>query len=355
MNVLSIGTDRSLLNTLSVSSKRHVAYGAAFGELHIIVFTKRGERTSEVLLAPGTHVHATNSLSRLLYGIDAIRIARRLQKPDVVTVQDPFETGLVGLLVAWLFNVPLHVQVHTDFLGRAYAQHSALNRIRRIIARIVLPRARRIRVVSERIKSAIERIYAPRVPIAVLPIYVDIEQLRSVSAGPLSGRFSQFDLRFLVVSRLEPEKNVLLALESFASLAAPRTCLIIVGDGSQKSMLEQYVEQHGLVGTVFFEGETLAYPYYAVADAVLVPSRYEGYGLVIVEALAAGRPVIATDVGVAQEAGAIVTSEKQFATTMKEWVEHGERTGQLHHYPYTSFQAYVQAYCEDIRAASQTS
>ena len=267
-------------------------------------------------------------------------------------MQDPFETGLVGWLIARRFGAALHVQVHTDFLSPAYARLSLLNRVRVIIAGFVLRRASRIRVVSERIKESIQMKYQLRAQISVLPIFADVERFKRAPLDEaLSARFAQFKTKLLVVSRLESEKNVRLALESFARSAPADASLIILGDGSGLAQLEQYAKELGVFGRVFFEGQRDPAPYYKIADLVLFPSKYDGYGLVIVEALAAGKPVLSTDVGIAREAGALVTSEEDFADALKQWFENGPREGSLLRYPYAGSGDYVRAYCDDIAAA----
>lgn len=350
MNILSIGTDRNILNSWSESAKRQAAYGAHVNRLDIIVFS--GDTKSQPIVTVSANVQAypTRSRSRILYGFDALRIARTLPKPDVVTVQDPFETGLIGWIIARMLGAKFHVQVHTDFLNLPYARHSIVNRPRRNIATFVIPRADRIRVVSTRIKEGIEKYYAPKVPISVLPIYTDIARFQGVHAGLLAGRFAKFRTRLLVVARLEKEKNIALAIESFAQSAPRDACLIILGDGRERRVLERRASVLGIANRVFFEGATDPLPYYAAADLVLVPSHYEGYSLVIIEALAAGKPVLATDVGVAREAGAIIADTAHFADALKEWYAGGSRTGILQGYPYASFEDYVQKYVEDLRA-----
>src|SRR5690606_10213044 len=123
----------------------------------------------------GVHAHPTASASRFLYGWDAIRIARSLPRPDVITVQDPFETGFVGIILSVLLRAPLHVQIHTDFLSPYFGSVSLFNRVRAAIAGIALNRAKRIRVVSERIKRSLEEKYQLKAPVTVLPIYTDTE------------------------------------------------------------------------------------------------------------------------------------------------------------------------------------
>ena len=347
MNVLSIGSDRSIANPHSASAQRQIAYGTRLGELDIIVFSLRKQKLSEQTLAIGVRVHPTGSHSRLFYGWDSFRIARRLPKPDVISVQDPFETGLIGLLIARWLRIPLHVQVHTDFLAPAFAGLSFMNRIRVFLAGVVLRRAARVRVVSGRIKESVAKRYGLKMPITILPIFVDVERFRNAHAGDLAGRFARFDKRILVVARLEKEKNVALAIESFAEVAPENACLIIVGGGSGRHRLEKLAPTN-----VFFEGQQDPAPYYVLADLVLVPSAYEGYGIVIIEALAAGKPVLSTDVGIARDAGAIVASPETFARVLAEWFDIGQREGKLLRYPYASFDEYTRRYCEDIAQAA---
>ena len=353
MKVLQIGADRSKRGILYEGSPaflRQQEYAKRFGQLDIIGFSRVSDGAKKVIRGTLT-IHPTNSRSRWVYMRDALRIVKTLPKPDVVSAQDPFETGLVGWWIARKYQVPLHVQVHTDFLSPEYRRHSATNRIRVFLAGFVLRRAAGIRAVSDRIQESIQERYRPDVPVTVLPIFVDVGQFRNaIPDAALAGRFRSFATKLLVVSRLEAEKNVQLALRAFAASAPLDSCLIIVGAGSEETSFKHFAKRLNVAERVFFEGPRDVAPYYQLADVVLVPSRYEGYGLVTVEALAGGVPVLSTDVGIAREAGAIVTTEEKFADALAEWFKNGPRTGELKNYPYKSFDEYVRAYSEDIES-----
>lgn len=351
MKVLSIGSDRAVCNPASESARRQIAYGAHFDELTIIVFSRTRDALGPVTLAPGVHVIPTQSLSKLTYGLGALRKSLSMPRPDVISVQDPFEAGLVGLVLSKLRRVPLHVQVHTDVFSDAFAQHSLLNRVRVMIARSVLSSAARIRVVSKRIEMGISREVPGHAPITVLPIYTDVSRFRTALAGDLGKKFSPHTIRFLVVARLESEKGVEVAINSFVQAGLPQACLILVGEGSQRRVLEAIVRMKGNSLHVFFEGHQDPAPYYALADLVIVPSKYEGYGNVIVEALAAGKPVVSFDVGIAREAGAMLTTEDKLSDALRQWVKDGPRTGVLQIETYPSFEAYVEKYAADIQTA----
>ncbi|MCR4281168.1 MAG: glycosyltransferase [Candidatus Kaiserbacteria bacterium] len=369
MKVLQIGSDRSIFDSDGASALRMRAYGKRFGELEMIIFSLRVHQMREARLSEHACAQATDSYFRFLYVWDAVLLALKLPKPDVVSVQDPFEAGITGWIVARCRRIPLHVQVHTDFLSPEYVQHSFLNWIRVLIAGFVLRRASRIRVVSERIKTSLEKKYNLRVPVAVLPIFVDVELFRNAKAEEnLAKRFTEFKNKLLVVSRLEPEKNTALAVRAFAKSAPKDSCLIIVGEGRERARLVRLAQERGVSNRVFFEGAQAPIKYYKLANLVLAPSLYEGYGMVIVEALASGIPVLSTDVGIAREAGAAIASREKFPEALGEWFKNRPSTGEsadfvarpaattggppegvLSNYPYKNFEEYVEAYCDDIK------
>lgn len=347
MRVLSIGSDEHVFEKGSAVRDRQEAYAKVLGHLDLAVPCKEthSSETHEALsLVPA---YGSGSLSRLLR---ARKLATQLPKPDVVTVQDPFELGFVGWLVARHFRAPLHVQVHTDLRSPGFLRHSYVNRFRAVLAGFVLKRAARIRVVSPSIKATISR-GTLDIPVSVLPVFVDVQKQRSAAVpAELAVKFQKFRTKLLVVARLEPEKNVELAIDAFARAAPDTACLIIVGEGSERKRLEEHARALNIHDRVLFEGARPSAPYYHLADLILVPSKYEGYGLVTVEALAAGKPVLSTDVGIAREAGAIVSSESRFEPDLKQWFENGPREGRLKGYPYNTFEDYVRMYSDDIAA-----
>lgn len=353
MNVLQVGSDRTPfgnLNPAGTAVARQVAYGAIFGRLDLISFSLRSDPWIGYSPSGQVHIHPTRSSLRVLYGFDTLLMLRMIPRPHVVSAQDPFETGLLAWVISCMTGAALHVQIHTDVFSPAFRSSSVLNRFRVVLARFVLGRAARIRVVSDRIRLSLAPLHLA-VPISVIPIFADIRPYSGSDIEALRERFASFSHRFLIVSRLEAEKGVGMALASFARAAPVSACLIVVGSGSVEADLKRQAGSLGVSSRVFFEGTQDPAAYYALADLVLVPSRYEGYGLVVVEALAAGKPVLATDVGIAREAGAIIASEASYADAIRAWVESGERAGHLRLRTHASFEEYVRDYCADISAS----
>ncbi len=321
MKVTIFSTDKNTLIAGTPAYERQQAYAKHFDAYDIILVRGRG-----------------------LLGI------LRARHANVISAQDPFETGLLAWLCSRVFRTQLHIQVHTDFFPKGFVRGHMLNRVRRIIAPFVLRRAERIRVVSEGVKESIEQKIKPPAPITVLPIFVDAARYEGIARV----KHPQFKIALLVVSRLEREKNIRLAITALlrAREAGHDAGLTIVGSGREEKSLKELVRTLRLDRYVVFAGAGDPLPHYASADALLVPSLYEGYGMVIVEALSAGIPVIATDVGIAREAGAIVSSEKDFAQTVVRWIESGPRQAALMSSPYHSFEEYVEKYCADISATT---
>lgn len=107
------------------------------------------------------------------------------------------------------------------------------------------------------------------------------------------------DTVFAAIGRLAPEKNLSLLLRAMARVGSGAPIrLLIAGDGPEFGALALLVEALGLHSQVMMPG-TLddCAPVYAAMDVLALPSLSEGMPLVVLEALAAGKPVFATAVG----------------------------------------------------------
>lgn len=102
--------------------------------------------------------------------------------------------------------------------------------------------------------------------------------------------------RFLAVARLNRQKNLPLLLEAFARIAKPGDRLTIAGEGPERARIERRIAALGLGGSVTMLGHVAdVRPLLDAAHALVLSSDYEGVPAVVTEALAAARPVAATD------------------------------------------------------------
>jgi len=211
---------------------------------------------------------------------------------DVVHVHCPISPVLPLLAIdaAHAAGIPIVGTFHTasdsDFLIRLFRRplrHFA-GRLARAIA------------VSEAACEYAERHFT--VPMTILPNGVDLERFR-----PGAGRLPRYDdtvANILFVGRFDPRKGLPELMRACARLASEgrRFRLILVGDGALRATAER-LAGGPLRGRVHFEGRVAhdqLPAYYATADLFCSPARSgESFGMVLLEAMALGVPVIATD------------------------------------------------------------
>lgn len=102
------------------------------------------------------------------------------------------------------------------------------------------------------------------------------------------------------VSRLRHEKGTDILIEAFSMLTAQNKeiCLLVAGTGPDEEILKTRVTESGISSQVIFYGQApweRAMQLLSIMDIVVVASRFEGFGLTAAEAMAAGKPVIASD------------------------------------------------------------
>jgi glycosyltransferase involved in cell wall biosynthesis len=113
------------------------------------------------------------------------------------------------------------------------------------------------------------------------------------------------------VGRLAPQKGQDLLIRAMTRLTTPGATLRLVGAGPDKSELEALVRSSGLTKRVEFIGAAEPGPHYRAADVVVIPSRWEGHPLVLLEAMASGAAIVATPavIGDTAEAPPVRTAE----------------------------------------------
>jgi glycosyltransferase involved in cell wall biosynthesis len=129
-------------------------------------------------------------------------------------------------------------------------------------------------------------------------IYNPVEPPSDVEVDPEIARlWGNARRRILNVGNLKPEKNQHLLLESFARISTGRDAkLIILGDGPLRQELERRAMELGIADRVIMPGFRLdPTPFYRSADLFVMSSDYEGYPLVLIEAMYCGVPIVSTD------------------------------------------------------------
>ncbi|MCA8980537.1 MAG: glycosyltransferase [Planctomycetes bacterium] len=263
------------------------------------------------LSSRGVDVRRVPGLGRALTGIGDLRALARLRsefadfEPDIVHTHAS-KAGALGRIAA--SRVPRAARVHT-FHGHVLTSYFPPFISNRLVAleRRFAQRTDRVLAVSHATAEDLLRLGVVREEqLMVCPPGVELDELFALDARDgalreLIGAGAE-DLVVGVVGRLAEVKHPELALEVFRLLSEryPRLHLVFVGDGDGRRELEREIaalpaaerDRVHLVGA-----RTVMAPVYADLDVVLSTSRIEGMPVALIEAGAAGLPVVATPVG----------------------------------------------------------
>jgi len=219
-----------------------------------------------------------------------------------------WQSGRPGGVLARRLRVPHAVMFHTlgEVKNRArISEEEPKDRIR--AERGIARRADAIVTASPHERQLLEMYYgADPARMRTIPCGVDLNLFQPLNREDCRAKLGLApDAPVLLwVGRLEKLKGVDILISALAELEEPGVTLLIVGGDDRASALraelQRQAEEAGVAASVRFEGPVAhdRLPiYYSAADICVVPSYYESFGLVAVEAMACGTPVVASRVG----------------------------------------------------------
>jgi D-inositol-3-phosphate glycosyltransferase len=218
-------------------------------------------------------------------------------------------SGRVGNWAQQSWEVPHVFMFHTvGALKNITAGSEKEPELRMAIEKDLARNCDRILVATEKERGHLTQHYgASHETIGVVPCGVNLDLFRPLDKETARQQlgFAQDESIVLFVGRFAPLKGIDRLMEAIAHLQHyQRLRLVIIGgDGNsapESEKLTRLSQELGIQGLVTFAGrieqENLP-PYYSAADVLVVPSYYESFGLVALESLASGTPVVATNVG----------------------------------------------------------
>lgn len=201
-----------------------------------------------------------------------------------------------GIAAAAAARVPVVVataQLHVelDHAGFVDLQHRAMtSMIDRYIA------------VSRDVGAQLQRRFGvPPAKVVVIPNAVDLDDIAARRGPPPNWPATRGQRVALILARLETDKGIEYAIDAAATL--PNVALVIAGAGSRRADLEARASALGIAERVHLLGHRSDAPaLLKYADVFVLPSLVEGLPLSVLEAMAAGVPVVATDIPGTREA-----------------------------------------------------
>ncbi len=284
-------------------------------------------------------------------------------QPDVIHSQHMIVMGNLANAFARERKVPLVFTFHT--LYDEYAQKFvpiAPDLAGAVVDEVVsryLSHCTHIIAPTPSIRDMILRKYEVNAPVTVIPTPVDLDNYTHLCPEQVRIKLGLERAEILLyLGRLSEEKNLELLLEAFAIVyqQRPDAHLVLVGKGPTEHQLHKYAEKLNITPRVCLYG---AIPYnevaniVAAADLFVFPSQVETQGLVLVEAMAAGTPVVAVECAssrdvIASGGGLISAPNAQdFAAAIMQLLDDPQRLRAL------SFEAAGVAKRYDIRSTTQ--
>ncbi|HOU92078.1 MAG TPA: glycosyltransferase family 4 protein [Polyangiaceae bacterium] len=284
-------------------------------EVHVI--TRRGPRQPDYDQIDGVHyhrvdhaldenfvvmmdlmckamVHRFHEVTSLVGGFDLVHAHDWLTANTLSYVRDGW--GTPGILT-----------MHSTEYGRdGNVFHDGMARWVRDTEAAGCRQARLVIAVSSFLASELQRIYGvPHDRIHVVPNGVAYHQFDGfIDPGPVKGRYAigPLDPTLFASGRMMAQKGMDLLVEAVPMVLAsyPSAKFVIAGEGPEKAAVVARAHEVGAAGAIRFLGALPRREYVDLVkacDIVVVPSRNEPFGIVVLEAWAAGKPVVATTAG----------------------------------------------------------
>jgi len=329
LNILSLSYSKQLFlpeeKAIGDTLTRTLAYSKQINSYKLIVHTLRKDKFKVKQLSSNCIAIPTNGINRIHSLINMYFIANKILKNEKITVlqcQEPIYTGFLALLFKKKYSVPINVLLYGgNIYDENWLEQRWLNKTFAPIGRYVLKKADGIQVEASLIKESLinnkvppEKIYVkPMVPHNLDDFYkADGEDLREEIL-----KKNNFENIILFVGRLIKEKNLFNLLKVFRIVKQnyPFTGFIIIGDGKEKDSLMKEAEKLGISDNILWIPHVPHYElpkYYKAADIFVLFSVSEGFPRVLMEAGAAGLPIVSsrisgsTDAVVDEQTGYIV-------------------------------------------------
>jgi Glycosyltransferase len=284
---------------------------AALGH-EVTVFTSTNRNTPSVYTKNGVTIQTHRIMSKIYNIPIAPNLFTQLlatEKPDIIhTHQYPVYFSDTAAAACWIKKIPIIIQVHvisdaksviSGFISELYYRSLGLRTLQ-IADSVVVP--------SVAYKYKVSKLHINLSKIKVIPYGINIKNFQGSSNSSFKAKNGYLSSKVILsVGRLNYQKGFQYLIQAMPELTkkVQNLKLIIVGEGEQLLYLVKLAKNLGVQDSVIFMGalsQTEMPSIYQACDIFVLPSLFESFGISLIEAQAAGKPVVATRTGGVPEA-----------------------------------------------------
>jgi len=285
------GAERAMLNVSEALYERGYA-------VDLLVASAEGQFVTQV--PSGVHL-ISFGVRRVSAAVpQLVRYLRRRRPAVLLTAMD--HTNLVGLLARWASRTSVRtvISVQVAFSPMFLEAQRGRGRLIRWLAQVTYPHADAVIAVSQGVaNSLVQQVRLQPDKVRIIPNPVALPNVGRLSIDPPAHPWFALGQPpvILGVGRLVPQKDFPTLIHAVARLRTERPArLVIIGEGEDRPMLVRLIEELGLAREAELIGfQENPYPYLSRAAVLVLSSAYEGFGNVLVEAMACGTPVVSCD------------------------------------------------------------
>ncbi len=311
MHILMFSYDKALVTGDAVGDVllRHQHYAEHLDKLDVLVLAPTKRPPAEINVGEKLTIYPSYG-PRILSWLRGYLKARRLcreTRVDIVVAQDAL-LGVLGVLLRKEFGCKLQINgFGLEIFDDGWLRNSPVHRFYKFVMCWALRKADLVR--TDGTKNRVDLIEKLKihpnkvVTIPVAPGPENISQFASATGDAIREELlgEKYEDMVLFVGMLTKQKNVpnLLRAARLVLHNHPRTLFAIIGDGLERDKLGRLCRELSITEQVRFLG-LIPYDklpeYYAACDVFVLPSWYEGFARVLMEAAFARKPIVATDV-----------------------------------------------------------
>ncbi len=265
-----------------------------FNEVHMISFCRKDinpDVIKEVAGSAKLFIHSVGNINIFFLPFTIIKISYLIKKisPDIIRAYDPSLRGVIAVLCGKKFGIKTVISLHANLDEQRIFRKEFKFKIRKFLERFSLSNASKVICVTDYLVSYARRNGAKDITV----IYNRVDIKRFSNDRKRDGNTVK---EILCVARLDSQKYQECLIKALKSLDMHLT---LIGSGKMEKYLKKLVTELGVSNKIRFIDSVANKEisiYYNMADIFAIATHYEGFCIPLIEAMASGLPIVASDI-----------------------------------------------------------